>query len=154
MKMLYTLKRFSKGFLYAARGIAYNIKNERNFRFHITAMVWVIVLSMFYDLSRTEYAVLILTFSSVIACEAVNTAVERAVDFTSKNENRLARAAKNSSAAAVLIAALFSVAVAVCLFWDTAVFAEIGAFFAGRPPCAAAVVVMAVLSFIFIFKGI
>jgi diacylglycerol kinase len=146
--------KFFKGFTYAFKGIIYNIKSERNFRFHITAMVWVILLSLFYDLSRVEYAVLLLTFSSVIALEAVNTAVERAVDISAeKKNNDLAGKAKDSAAAAVLISAVFSVGVAVCLFFDTKVFSEIGNYFGNDPVMLAPVAALAVISFIFVFKG-
>lgn len=152
--MLKNLRRFFKGFTYAFKGIAYNIKTQMNFRFHIAAMVWVVLLSLFYDLSRSEYALLMLAFSSVIVSEAVNTAVEKAVDLTTEKKDRLAAAAKDSAAAAVLIAALFSVAVGIFLFWDTEVFAEIGIYFKNDPPALIAAVILAVLSFIFVFKGI
>lgn len=153
-KMLKNLKRFFKGFTYAFKGIVYNVKTQMNFRFHIIAMIWTVLLSLFYHLSRSEYALLMLAFSSVIVSEAVNTAVEKAVDLTTDKKDRLAAAAKDSAAAAVLTAALFSVAVGVFLFWDTEVFAEIGIFFTENPPALIAAVILAVLSFIFVFKGI
>ncbi|MGN0607873.1 MAG: diacylglycerol kinase family protein [Oscillospiraceae bacterium] len=152
--MLKNLRHFFKGFTYAFKGIVYNIKTQMNFRFHITAMIWVILLSLFYELSRSEYALLMLAFSSVIVSEAVNTAVEKAVDLTTDKKDRLAAAAKDSAAAAVLIAALFSVAVGIFLFWDTEILAKIGMHFTCNPPALIAAVILAVLSFIFVFKGI
>ena len=104
--------------------------------------------------SRSEYALLMLAFSSVIVSEAVNTAVEKAVDLTTDKKEKLAAAAKDSAAAAVLIAALFSVAVGIFLLWDTEVFAKIGMYFTDDPPALIAAVFFAVLSFIFVFKGI
>lgn len=154
IKMYNNLKKFLRGFVYAARGIAYNIKTQRNFRFHIVAAVWVLLLSFFYDFGRTEYALLMVTFSSVMALEAVNTAIESAVDLVTDGERKkLAELAKDAAAGAVLIAAVFAVAVAVFLFWDTAVFCRIGEFLLDYPLSILFAAALAAGSFIFVFKG-
>lgn len=140
--------------MYAARGIVYNIKTQRNFRFHIVAAAWVLLLSFFYDFGGTEYALLMITFSSVMALEAVNTAVEAAVDLETDGERRkLAAIAKDAAAGAVLIAAVFAVAAAVFLFWDTAVFKKIVEFLLGHPLSILFAAALAAGSFIFVFKG-
>ncbi len=143
--------RFFKSFKYASRGIAYSVRTQRNVRFHITAVVFVLILSLFYDLSRTDYAVLFLTFSSVIVCELVNTAIETAVDLCSPDYHKLAKIAKDTASGAVLVSAVFSVFVAVEMFWDTKVFAEIGRYFIGSPPALIGIIMLAVLSFVFVF---
>lgn len=152
--MYENIKKFFRGFVYAARGIVYNIKTQRNFRFHIAAAVWVLLISFFYDFGRTEYALLMITFSSVMALEAVNTAVEAAVDLETDGERRkLAAVAKDAAAGAVLIAAVFAAAVAVFLFWDTAVFKKIGEFLLNYPLSILFAAALAAGSFIFVFKG-
>lgn len=148
------LKKFFLGFKFAFDGIIYTVKTQTNFRFHITAMIWVLLLSLFYDFSGTEYAVLFLTISSVLTLEAVNTAIEKAVDLCTEEQHKLAKAAKDAAAGAVLIAAIFSVIIAFFIFWDKSVFLEIAAFFIAFPLMWLAVLVLAVISFIFIFKGL
>ena len=50
-------------------------------RFHTAVMLYVLVFSPFFTLTKTQYAVLILTISSVISAEMLNTAAE-AVSYT------------------------------------------------------------------------
>lgn len=150
--MLDELKRFFKGFVYAGRGIAYGVKTQRNFRFHLAAAVWVLALSRFYSFGRTEYAVLLLTIALVIVSEAVNTAIESAVDLCTEEHRRLAEAAKDTAAGAVLAASVFAVGVGFCLFWDMTVFGEILSFMNASPLRWLIAAVMAVLSFLFVFS--
>ncbi len=143
---------FFKGFVYALRGIIYCIKNERNMRFHICAAVTVAFLSRFYSLSRGEYALLAVIFASVISAEAINTAVERAVDLTCGGKREpLAEAAKNCAAGAVLISALFAAAAGVILFFDTEVLRMIASFFAGNRFYTVLLVIYAAACFWFVF---
>ncbi len=109
-----------KSFAYAGRGIIDCISRERNFRIHIVAVLTVTIFAVLYGVTKTEGAVLALTMSLVVALEAMNTAVESAVDLTSDRRSERARLAKDAAAGAVLIAAVGSVAVAVLVFGDTA----------------------------------
>ena len=147
-------RKFLKGFRYAAEGIVYAVKTQINFRFHLTAAVWVMLLSLFYDFSSVQYAVLFLTIGAVISAEMVNTAVEKAVDLYTKDENKTAKAAKDTAAGAVLIAALIAVCIGVCLFGDISVIKEIIEFLIQNPAAAVFAVFFAAGSVIFIFKGI
>lgn len=116
---------FLKGFKYALEGIVYCVKTQRNFRFHICAAVFVTAFSFFYELTRGEYALLMLTFASVLSSELINTAVESAVDLYSTERNRLAKAAKDTAAGGVLVTAAFAVIVGLLLFGDVDVIKEI-----------------------------
>ncbi len=121
--------RFLKGFYYAGRGIALTAR-ERNFRFHLCAMAFVIFFAAkFYELSRGEWAALLLTCGAVLSLEAVNTAVERLCDKVSPEKAPQIGAVKDIAAGAVLISAIIAISVGVCLFWDIAKFREIAAFF-------------------------
>jgi len=67
-------------------------------------------------LNQVEWAILILTIASVLSLEAVNTAVESAVDLASPDLHPTAKRAKDLAAGAVLIAVLASVCVGLVLF--------------------------------------
>ncbi|MBE5040065.1 diacylglycerol kinase family protein [Ructibacterium gallinarum] len=108
-----------RSFCYAFGGIFYCIRTERNFRVHLTAAVGVLLFSVLYGLENTGYPPLILTIALVMALEAVNTGVERAVDLETSDSRPLAKAAKDAAAAAVLIGAVAAVAVAFFTFSDT-----------------------------------
>lgn len=132
------MRAFFKGFAFAGRGLARCLR-ERNFRFHLCAAAFTAYFAArFYELSRAEWAVLLLTFAAVLSLEAVNTALECLCDRVSPEKNELIKQAKDCAAGAVLIAAVFAVGVGAALFWDVGRFAQIWEHFSRQPLCAAA----------------
>lgn len=107
-----------KSFVYAFNGIKNAILTERNFRIHMTAIFFVLYFAALYGLDSTQYAVLALVLALIPSLELVNTAVEKSVDLSTEEYNELAKIAKDSSAAAVLVAAFGAIGVAVALFSD------------------------------------
>lgn len=146
------MKSFFKAFVYAWQGIAHTVKTQRNFRFHIAAMVYVMAFSLFYELTRGEYVLLALTFSSVISAELINTAIEAAVDLCSPEQHRLAKIAKDAAAGAVLAAAIFAVVVGVLLFGDIAVMKEIFGYFRSHIPALVGLICSLAAAWAFVFK--
>ena len=76
-------KKLFMSFVYAFKGIFRTIVNERNLRIHITCVVYmvsILLLTDWFTLSRTDWAVLMLACGSVIGGEIVNTAIENAVN--------------------------------------------------------------------------
>jgi diacylglycerol kinase len=102
-------------FRYAFAGWAWVLRTQPNARLHAAATAAVVGLAAWLRLGRLEWAVLALTVGLVWVAEAVNTALEAAVDLASPGLHPLARAAKDASAAAVLAAALAAVAVGLLL---------------------------------------
>ncbi len=114
---------FGRGFGFAVRGVA-ACWRERNFRFHVAAAVHVLPFARHFVRSAAEWCVLMLTVALVLCLEAVNTAVEHAVDLASPTYDERAKVAKDAAAGAVLIAALAAVAIACVGFaraeaWQT-----------------------------------
>lgn len=123
------MKKFLKGFVYAGRGIVTAL-GQRNFRFQLCAAAFVIFFAArFYSFSAERWAILLLTCALVLSLEAVNTAAEKLADSVTLEKNPLIKAAKDCAAGAVLIAAVFSVAVGVFLFWNREVFSLIVLYF-------------------------
>lgn len=116
-------------FVYAFAGIKRCIISERNFRIHITAAVTVFIFGALYGLNDVRLALLTLTCVLVCALEAVNTAIEAEVDILSPERSELAKTAKDTAAAAVLVSAIGALVVAVVMFSDVsrllAVFARL-----------------------------
>ena len=111
--------RFIKGFGYAAKGLLYCVKNERNMRFHVGAGFYVLFFMRFFQLETSEKALVYIAIALVIALEAVNTAVESTVNLIcGEKKHPLAKLAKDAAAGGVLVAALCSVAVGFAVFWD------------------------------------
>ena len=144
------MSSFFKAFLYAGQGIAAAVKSQRNLRIHITAAVYVTGFSFFYDLSGTDYVLLMLTFSSVIAAELINTAIEATVDICSPEKSSPAKLAKDAAAGAVLVTAVFAVIVGLIMFLDFDVIRSIVRYYGENIPALAGLAVSAVLAVIFI----
>lgn len=147
------MKKFFKAFVYAWQGILHAVKTQRNFRFHIAASVYVTVFSFFYELTRGEYVLLMLTFSAVISAELINTAIEAAVDLCSPEQHRLAKIAKDAAAGAVLVAAIFAVVVGILLFGDISVIKEILGYFCSHIPALVGLVCSFAAAWVFVFKA-
>ena len=105
-------------FYHALEGIFWAVRHERNLRFHIVIANLIVVFACFFGLSAIEWTVLLLCIGLVIAAELFNTGIEKAVDTATEEIKPLAKIAKDTSAGAVLIMAITSVAVGVCLFGD------------------------------------
>ena len=105
------LTHFARGFVYAYNGIRAAVQEERNFRFHLCAALYAFVAAYWAQLPAVETALIALCVAAVLALELVNSAIERAVDKPDTT------AAKDMAAGAVLVMAIGTVVVAVCLFW-------------------------------------
>ena len=114
--------------------------------------MYVTAFSFFYELKRAEYVLLMLTFSSVISAELINTAIEAAVDLCSPEQHRLAKLAKDAAAGAVLVTAFFAVIVGVLLFGDIAVIKEIFRYYGSHIPALAGLICSLAAAWAFVFK--
>lgn len=111
-------KKFSASLRHAFDGVIYTAKLERNFRFDISAALYVIWFSAAYGLSRTEWALIMAVIGSMLVIETINTAVEQAVDAAVHGYEIHAKHAKDAAAGASLIFAVFAVIIALTIFFD------------------------------------
>lgn len=116
------MSAFLKSFVYAFRGLIFPILNERNMRIHFCCLGYMAFFLLRYDffqVSRTQAAVLAVAAALVIVAEYINTAIERAVDTASKGEiSETARIAKDTAAGAVLAATFFSVIIGFIILFQ------------------------------------
>ncbi len=137
-----------KSFYCAGRGIAFCLRHERHIRVHLVMTAYVMYFSTFYEFTKTDYAVLILTCAAVIAMEIINTAVEVVIDKISPQYNVFAMIGKDLAAGAVLFTALGAIAVGIFMFWDPAAFLRIFEYFTSdfiKPSILLLTLVLAVL---------
>ena len=144
---------FIKSFGYAARGVWYCIRHERNFRIHLGIAAYVLAFAPYFSLSRAEGAVLAVLMALVLCAEAVNTAVERTVDLASTERQPRARAAKDAAAGAVLLCALAAALVGILLFARPDIWRQILADFLAQPYKIALLVLSVPLVLWFILRG-
>lgn len=139
-----------KSFHHAVMGISRAVNTERNFRIHLVFCAYVFFFARFYNLSRAEWGILVLTVAVVLVAELINTAVEHTVDITISRYDTAAKLAKDVAAGGVLIAAIGAVLVGFILFFDVAIIKGIALFFRSNLFYLSALILSFIISFIFI----
>lgn len=105
-----------RSFGYAWAGLVYIWRTQGNVRLHLAALILVVSLARWLGFDAVRLALVLLTAGAVVAVEALNTAVEAAVDLAADGPHPKARRAKDVAAAAVLWTAAVAVAVGLILF--------------------------------------
>ena len=147
-------KKFFKGFVFATRGIFYAISHERNMRFHITLMAYMYTYLLafdFFEVTRTQFAIIFVTNALVLSAEMINTAIERTVDLACSSPNSLAKHAKDVAAGAVWVSAIFSLIVAAAILWQPSAFSKIYEYYSSRIWLLVILAISFVVSGVFIF---
>lgn len=103
------MKGLLKSFVYAGSGIITCIRQERNMRVHLVCMIYMysyLLIYDFFEVSRTQFAIIFIANAIVVMGELFNTAIEAVVDMAeekfSEKYNRLAKISKDTAAGAVL----------------------------------------------------
>ncbi|MEX1030508.1 MAG: diacylglycerol kinase family protein [Paenibacillaceae bacterium] len=100
---------------HARDGYRFSFIHERNMRIHTAIAVIALIVAIVIDLSAIELILMFLAITLVIVSELLNTAIEKTVDLAMPNQHPIAKAAKDCAAAAVLICALFAIAVGIII---------------------------------------
>ncbi len=111
-----SLQKRIRAFGHAFRGIGIFFASQWHARFHAVAAIVAVALGFFLGLSPAEWCCVIFAITIVMACEAVNTAIEFLVDRVSPEHHPLSGKAKDVAAAAVLISAIGAAAVGAIIF--------------------------------------
>ncbi len=110
------MHRLSRSFGYAAQGLHTAVREEPNFRIHLTFAIIAMLLGIYLGLTQIEWIILMFTIFFVIILELLNTVLESLVDLVSPDIKPAAKIAKDVSAACVLTAAFMSILVGFLLF--------------------------------------
>ena len=140
-----------RSFGYAFRGIFYTLKHERNMRIHFVCMIYMysfLLMADFFEITRTQFAIIFLANALVVSLELVNTAVERTVDLASTEWTDNGRAAK-----AVLVSAIFAVLTGIMIMWQPKAFSALYVYFKEHILYFVLFLLSLVVAFAFIFKG-
>ena len=88
----------------------------RDMKVHFIVMLCVIVLGIIVKLSEMEWIICIMLCGIVISAEIFNTALERAMDYINDDYDEDIKFIKDTSAAAVLVAAVASAVIGLMIF--------------------------------------
>jgi diacylglycerol kinase (ATP) len=100
----------------AFNGAVHTLRTQPNAWIELAAVVVVVIAGWWFQLAPLEWAVIGLTFSLVLALEALNTAVEALVDLVSPHYHPLAKIAKDTAAGAMVFIVIGAVWVALAIF--------------------------------------
>ncbi|MGY3053057.1 diacylglycerol kinase (ATP) [Pedobacter sp. UYEF25] len=113
----FSVKARIKSFKYAFNGLKMLFVFEHNARIHGLATFLVVVLSWVLKISNLEWLAVLGAIAMVFIAELVNSSIEKMADVISPEQNKNIARIKDMAAAAVLVAAIFSVIVFGVIFF-------------------------------------
>lgn len=102
----------------AINGIIYATTTQRNVKIQLVIAVLVVIISLFFDLSRAEFLCFMFTIILILFAEMCNTAIETVVDLYVDVYHPKAKIAKDVAAGGVVITAINALIVGYFLFFD------------------------------------
>lgn len=109
-------KRLINSFKYAFFGIEQAYIGEQNLKIHTVIAIMVIAGGFFFKISYVEWLVCLVLIGLVLMAEFFNTAIEYVVDLASPEIHPLAKAAKDTASAGVLMMAIVSAVIGLIIF--------------------------------------
>ena len=110
------VRRLSRSFKSAIEGIVATYKKEQNIKIHTFITLIVVVFGILFKISYFEWLVCLVLVGFVMMAEFFNTAIEYVVDLASPNIHPLAKGAKDTASAGVLMMAIISAVVGSIIF--------------------------------------
>jgi len=105
-----------KSFYYAGAGLKQFFRQEHNARIHLAAAFAVSVLAWWLKVSHMEAVALVVVIGLVWVTEILNTCLEKAMDFITREKHPEIKIIKDLAAGAVLIATITAVIVGLFIF--------------------------------------
>lgn len=111
-------KNFLDAWKNAINGIIYATTTQGNIKKQLIIAVLVVIISLFFELTKAEFLIFMFTIILIIFAEMVNTAIETVVDLYTDLYHPKAKIAKDVAAGGVVITTINAVIVAYFLFFD------------------------------------
>ncbi|MBU0633759.1 MAG: diacylglycerol kinase [Candidatus Omnitrophica bacterium] len=109
-------RKMTESFNYSIEGFMYVLKSQKNMRLHFLLAVIALLLGIYFNFTKLEFMILVLTITFVFLAEMINTSMEFVIDLITPEIHPLARIVKDISAGAVLVAAVNSIFIGYLLF--------------------------------------
>lgn len=103
-------------FKHAWDGLKHAVSTQPNFGIHLALSSVAVLSGIFFHITVFEWLVILLTIAIGLVIELVNTAIESTVDLITSKRHPIAKIAKDTSAAAMLIYAVGAIVVACVIF--------------------------------------
>lgn len=109
-------KRLGRSFKAAFEGIKATYLKEQNIKIHTVIALLVVIFGFILKISYAEWLVCLVLIGFVLMAEFFNTSIEYVVDLASPDIHPLAKAAKDTASAGVLMMAILSAIIGLVIF--------------------------------------
>ncbi len=110
------IKRTINSFKYAFNGLIDAYRTEQSVWIYIPVSLLVILAGFLLKISTFEWLIIILILGIILSLELINTALEAVVDLATEKYHPLAKKAKDTVSAAVLVFAITAVIIGLIIF--------------------------------------
>ncbi len=110
------IKRFFNSVKNSINGYIYAYTNEQSLTIHAILTILVLLSGFYFNISKMQWAILVVVMAMVIIAELLNTAIEATVDLITKEYNELAKIAKDCASAAVFTASILAAGLYLYVF--------------------------------------
>ena len=110
-------KHVKKSFGHAWSGCTTVFRSEQSFRMQSVAAVLAVILSLFLQIKRSEFIIILLLCAAVLSLEIVNSVLERLLDTFKPRIHPIIKEAKDMMAAAVLLTSFFALVIGILIFY-------------------------------------
>ncbi len=107
---------WASAFCHAARGLAWGVRSQRNFKVHLPIAIAVMIAAAALRASLVEWCLLLLAIATVLAAELFNTAIEHLARAITREQHEELCNALDTASGAVLLASLGAAAVGAVIF--------------------------------------
>lgn len=109
-------KRLGRSFKAAFEGIKATYLREQNIKIHTLIALLVVLFGILLKISYVEWLVCLVIIGFMFMAEFFNTAIEYVVDLASPDIHPLAKAAKDTASAGVLMMAILAAVIGLIIF--------------------------------------
>ncbi len=111
-----SIKRLTKSFNYAFRGLFKILKEEKNLQYQLVCGIIAVTVACYFNVNREEWMFLVVVIFLVFLTETLNSAVERVADALKPRLDNYVKEIKDIMAGAVLFASLVAIIIGLIIF--------------------------------------
>jgi diacylglycerol kinase len=105
-----------KSFKYAFEGVLHALIHEANFRVQILITAIAVGLGFYFQISSSEWSILVIGFASLLSAEVINTSIENFINYVIPKKSNVVKIVKDLSAGYVLINAIACLIILFLIF--------------------------------------
>lgn len=114
--MINWIKRTTRKFTNAMKGMVVMVKEERSLWVHLFTTLVIVIMGVIFEIDTYEWIAVIIAIALVIGFEILNTAIEYLVDIVSFEYNVKAKKIKDVAAMATLVVTIAAVIIGLIIF--------------------------------------